>query len=188
MNQPDRAIDPASTGEAKPRRFRVRVPGSRLEFEFQQRRLYYASTIIFGVTVLLILLQLLIGVRAWSVMVVAGLCLFGAIAGRIAHSRRRPRLGWWLLSGLLIGAITWNVAFHGGIDAPAVVQYVVLVAVVTRILGARAGAIAAAVCLAALAAAAWAQTAGVVPESQLAQLPCRHALTGAVTAAPLAPL
>jgi PAS domain-containing protein len=188
LNQTDRAIDPASAGAERPGR-RVRLPGPRLAFEFQQRGLYAASTIIFCVTILLILMQLLIaGAPARSVMVVDALCLFGGVAGRIAHSRRRPRLGWWLLSGLLIGAITWNVAFHGGIDAPAVVQYVVVVAVVTRILGARAAAITAAACLVALAAATWAQTTGVLPESPLAQMAWRHALTGAITVALLAEL
>ena len=181
--------DPASAEAPRKKTFRVRSPGSRLEFDFLQRRLYDASTIIFGVTVLLILMQLLIGgARMWSVMVVDALCLAGAIAGRVAHSKRKPRLGWWLLGGLLIGAITWNVAFHGGIDAPAVVQYVVLVAVAMRILGASAGVITAAACLAALAAAAWAHTAGFLPESRLAQLPWRHALTGAITVALLAEL
>jgi PAS domain-containing protein len=191
MNQADVAAqgDLGSGKGPKQKVFRVRSPGSRLEFEFLQRRLYDASTIIFGVTVLLILMQLLIGgAPVWSVMVVDALCLVAGIAGRIAHSRKRPRLGWWLLSGILIGAITWNVAFHGGIDAPAVVQYVVLVAVVTRILGARAGVITATVCLVALAAAAWAHTAGALPESRLAQLAWRHALTGAITVALLAEL
>ena len=191
MNQADVAAqgDPGSKEAPKQRAFRVRQPGSRLEFEFQQRRLYDASTVIFGVTVLLILMQLLIGgARTASIIAVDALCLMGGIAGRIAHSRRQPRLGWWLLSGILISAITWNVAFHGGIDAPAVVQYVVLVAVVMRILGTRAGVIAATVCLAALGAAAWAHTAGALPESRLAQPAWRHALTGAITVALLAEL
>ena len=191
MNPADLATpsDPASAEAPRKKTFRVRSPGSRLEFDFLQRRLYDASTIIFGVTVLLILMQLLIGgARAWSLLVVDGLCLAGAIAGRIAHSRRKPRLGWWLLGGLLIGALTWNVAFHGGIDAPAVVQYVVLVAVAMRILGPSAGVITAAVCHAAVAAAAWAHAAGLLPESRLAQLPWRHALTGAITVALLAEL
>ena len=191
MNQADLAArsEPESAQAPTQRAFRVRSPGSRLEFDFLQRRLYHASTIIFGVTALLILMQVMLaGARTWSVMVVDALCLAGAIAGRIAHSRRRPRLGWWVLTGLLIGAVTWNVVFHGGIDAPAVVQYVVLVAVAMRILGARAGVVAAVACLVALAAAAWAHTSGMLPESGLAQLPWRHALTGAITVALLAEL
>ena len=191
MDQADLAArgDAASAQAPQQKKFRVRSPGPRLEFEFQQRRLYIASTIIFGVTVLLVLMQLLLGgARTWSVMVVAGLCLGASIAGRVAHSRRRPRLGWWLLSGLLIGAVTWNVVFHGGIDAPAIVQYVVLVAVVMRILGARAGVIAAVACLVALGAAAWTHTIGALPESGVGQLPWRHALTGAITVALLAEL
>ena len=181
--------DAAAAQAPQQKKFRVRSPGSRLEFDFRQRRLYIASTIIFGVTVLMVLMQLLLGgARSWSVMVVAGLCLAAGIAGRIAHARRKPRLGWWLLDGLLIGAITWNVVFHGGIDAPAIVQYVVLVAVAMRVLGARAAMIAAAACLVALGVAAWAHTTGLVPESGLAQLAWKHALTGAITVALLAEL
>ena len=189
MNQPAAPSESESAQTPKQRKFRVRSPGPRLAFDFQQRRLYGASTIIFGVTVLLIVVQLLLdGARDWSVMVMAGLCLAAGIAGRIAHSIRKPRLGWWLLAGLLIGAITWNVVFHGGIDAPAIVQYVVLVAVVMRVLGARAAVIAAAACLVALGVAAWAHTTGVLPESGLAQLSWKHALTGAITVALLAEL
>ena len=187
MNQPTAPIDSEPAQTPQQRKFRVRSPGPRLEFDFRQRRLYLVSNIIFGVTVLLVVVQLLLGgARTWSVMVVAGLCLAAGIAGRVAHSMRKPRLGWWLLVGLLIGAITWNIAFHGGIDAPAIVQYVVLVAVAMRLLGARAAMIAATACLVALGVAAWAHTIGILPESGLAQW--RHALTGAITVALLAEL
>ena len=189
MKQTDLAARDDAEIAPQQKKFRVRSPGPRLEFEFQQRRLYIASTIIFSVTILLVLMQLLLGgARTWSVMVVAALCLAGGIAGRLAHWRRRPRLGWWLLSGLLMGAITWNVVFHGGIDAPAIVQYVVLVAVVMRVLGARAGVIAAVACLVALGAATWTHTIGALPENGVGQLPWRHALTGAITVALLAEL
>lgn len=191
MDQADHPAskDRASAADPERRPFRVRSPDRRLEFDFRLRTLHDASTIIFGATVLLTLANLLIGgTRTWSVAVVYGLCLAGGIAGRVAHLRRRPELGWWALSGFLVAAITWNVAFHGGIDAPAIVQYVVLIAVVARMLRARAAAIAATVCLAALGAAAWAQTAGLLPDSRLLDMPWRHALTAAITVALLAVL
>lgn len=59
----------------------------------------------------------------------------------------------------------------------------VLIAVVTRILGARAGGIAAAVCLAVAGAVVLVQTAGMLPDDRLRPLAWRHALTAAITVA-----
>jgi PAS domain S-box-containing protein len=157
---------------------------ARSEFEFRQRVLYDASTIIFGATVLLILAEMLLGgARPWQVLAVDGFCLAGGVAGRIAHLRKQPRAGWAILSGFLVAAITWNLVYHGGIDAPSIVQYVVLIAVVARILGARAAAIAAVACLAVLGTVVLAQTAGLLPDDRLRSLPWRHALTAAITVA-----
>ena len=159
------------------------APDELLERDFKFRLLFASGLIVLGAVVALTLADLSSGQLRATVGGFRAFYLLAAVSALACHRYRRADLGWSLLVAIAFTGVTWDIYHYGGVQAPTVIGYFVIVFVGARILALREFLALALGCVAVLLCIGYLQSTGQLPSSEFLPSPLRRVATQAIAIA-----
>ncbi len=153
------------------------APDELLEQGFKLRLLLAGGLILLGAGAALVIADLFSGQLRGTIGGVRAFYLTAALSALACHRYQRADLGWSLLISMAFVGVTWAVYHNGGVQAPAVIGYAVIIVVGGRMLGMREFLALSLGCVAVLLGVGYLQYTGQLPPSEFTPGPLRRVAT-----------